>query len=96
MQNISERASPAGYIPFDKWLAGYGRTRQTGHRWRKQIPWLNDACISLMGRLYITAAAAQRFQELAAAGELRRYIHPLPPLQRGPKAGRKAKTKAAP
>jgi hypothetical protein len=73
------------WIPFEHWLRQFGRTRQTGHRWMQELPWLKAETINILGRLYISAAGARRFVELAAAGQLAGRHNPLPPPPRGPK-----------
>jgi hypothetical protein len=73
-------AAPEQWIPFDDWLSQFGRTRQTGHRWRQQLPWLKVR--NILGRVYISATSARRFSELAAAGELAIHHTPPPPRVR--------------
>jgi hypothetical protein len=55
-------------IPFDDFLRQYGRTRDTGYRWRKRLPWLDVK--NIFGRLYISLASVRRFEEMASRGEL--------------------------
>jgi hypothetical protein len=85
MKPYASRADPPKWIPFEQFCAQFGRTRQIGHRWMQQLPWLKAESLTILGRLYISAAGAQRFTELATAGQLRGrgYVPPAPP--RGPK-----------
>ena len=72
--------SPNGidqWIPFENWLSQFGLTRQTGFRWRRVLPWMEVQ--NIMGRVYISAASAQRFSELAAAGKLAGRFNPAGP-----------------
>lgn len=79
-----DAAATEQWIPFDLWLSQFGRTRQTGFRWRKELPWLEVR--NIMGRVYISVASARRFSELASAGELPgRHKTPPPPPVRGAK-----------
>ena len=80
----SDRDAPvlaAKRIPFEVFLNQYGRTRATGHRWRRLLPWLD--VLNIFGRLYITVASVRRFEEMASRGEL--AIHMRPPQARGRK-----------
>ena len=74
-----KKAPNAERIPFETWVASYGRTRQTGHRWRQQLPWLAAEITNIMGRLYISEAGARKFEEMAAAGKLATRHSPPPP-----------------
>jgi hypothetical protein len=85
MKPYTSRADPPKWIPFEQFCAQFGRTRQTGHRWMQELPWLKAETINILGRLYISAAGAQRFLELAAARQLAGRYAPLPPPPRGPK-----------
>jgi hypothetical protein len=78
-------AAAEQWIPFEHWLRQFGRTRQTGHRWMQELPWLKAETINIPGRLYISAAGARRFVEPAAAGQLAGRHNPPPPPPRGPK-----------
>lgn len=62
-------------IPFDAFLKQYGRSRACGRLWRQRMPWLDVK--NIFGRLYISLASVQRFEEMAARGELAIY-HPQP------------------
>jgi hypothetical protein len=77
-------------IPFDDFLRQYGRTRETGFRWRKRLPWLDVK--NIFGRLYISLASVRRFEEMAARGELSTFgPKPQPRRRRGrsPRASQK-------
>ena len=81
-------SSPVARIPYENFLRQYGRTRATGHRWRRLLPWLDD--INIFGRLYISTESARRFEEAASRGEL--AIHMRPPARPTAKrASRKVK-----
>ena len=91
--NPPEASNPpngiAEWIPFENWLSQFGRTRQTGFRWRKVLPWMEVR--NIMGRVYISAASARRFSELAAAGKLAGRFNPAgPPHTVAKKAARLA------
>jgi hypothetical protein len=67
---------PAGdLIAFNQWLEGIDRTRATGHRWRKQFPWLTT--INIFGKLYIRRTTIEEFERRAIAGEFKRDIYPV-------------------
>jgi hypothetical protein len=76
-------------IPFDTFLKEYGRTRATGHEWRRRLPWLDVK--NIFGRLYISLDSVRRFEEMAARGELAVY-RPAPEPRR---RRRPSKQKAA-
>ena len=79
---------PAGdLIAFNQWLEGIDRTRATGHRWRKQFPWLKT--INIFGKLYIQRTTIEEFEQRAFAGEFERDIHPMAALL--PQQGRPRK-----
>jgi hypothetical protein len=61
-------------VSFDVWLESLDRTRATGHRWRKQFPWLKT--INVFGKLYIHRKTIEEFEQRASAGEFKRDIHP--------------------
>jgi hypothetical protein len=61
-------------VPFHDWLEGMGRTRATGHRWRREFPWLK--VINIFGKLYISRETIAEFERRAFAGELARDIKP--------------------
>lgn len=73
-------------IPFETFLKRYGRTRATGHRWRRLLPWMD--VLNIFGRLYISAASIQRFEEMASRGELAIHMRPPPPRGRKGKSAR--------
>jgi hypothetical protein len=76
-------------IPFEHFLKQFGRTRATGHRWRRLLPWLEVQ--NIFGRLYISLASVQRFEEMAARGELAVRMGPPPGRGRKGKSARAAK-----
>jgi hypothetical protein len=80
-----ETNTPNPRIPFDAFLKQYGRTRATGNRWRRLLPWLDIT--NIFGRLYISVASVKRFEEMAARGELAVDIRPPKP------SGRKSSAK---
>ena len=96
MKETAMPAAPPLRIPFDAFLKRYGRTRATGHRWRRLLPWLEVQ--NIFGRLYISLASVQRFEEMASRGELAvQWRLPQPPRRKGrplrhkePNAARKA------
>jgi hypothetical protein len=55
-------------IPFEAFVKRFGRTRATGWRWRKMLPWLDIT--NVFGRNYISLESVRRFEELAAQGKL--------------------------
>jgi hypothetical protein len=61
-------------VPFYGWLEEIGRCRGTGHRWRKDYPWLK--VINVFGRLYISRETIADFERRALSGELARDIKP--------------------
>jgi hypothetical protein len=67
-------------VPFYDWLKQYGRTRATGHRWRRLLPWLDVQ--NIFGRLYISIESVRRFEEAASRGELAIYLRPPEPRRR--------------
>jgi hypothetical protein len=71
---ISVQPSASNVVPFHGWLEEMGRTRATGHRWRKEHPWLKT--INIFGKLYISRAMIAEFERRAVAGELARDIKP--------------------
>jgi hypothetical protein len=76
-QSVTPDNKPAGSIePFIGWLEGMGKTRQTGHRWCKQFPWMEDGIVNIFGRLYIKKATILEFERRAMAGEFHRDITP--------------------
>ena len=83
-------------VSFDKFLRSYGKTRQTGHRWRRLMPWLDAAIVNVFGRLYLPIEAVQKFEEMAAAGQLAIHLRPPPPPPKGPRGPRGRKTKSQP
>jgi hypothetical protein len=66
--------NPTDLISFDKWLKGLGRTRTTGHRWRRKWPWLKT--INIFGRVYVSRQVIEEFERRARAGEFERDVHP--------------------
>ena len=95
MQNIPTDPAPetpALLVPWDKFLGNYGRSRQSGARWRRELPWLDKSLINVLGRLYLPSEVARQFHELATAGKLALVLRVPPPPPRGPrKRNRKAK-----
>jgi hypothetical protein len=76
-QSSVTESKPSGNItPFFDWLKELNKTRSTGHRWRQELPWLNDGIINISGRLYIRRETIAEFERRAAAGEFRRNIAP--------------------
>jgi hypothetical protein len=71
-------ATAGDLIAFDLWLKTLNRTRATGHRWRRQFPWLNDGVINVFGKLYVKRQTIEEFYERASAGEFERDIRPNP------------------
>jgi hypothetical protein len=61
-------------VSFDVWLGSLDRTRATGHRWRKQFPWLT--VLNIFGKLYVTRDSIAEFERRALAGEFQRDIRP--------------------
>ena len=59
-------------VSFDQWTRSLNRTRATGHRWRKQFPWL--ATTNVFGKLYILRKTIEEFERRALAGEFQRDI----------------------
>ncbi|MET0502560.1 MAG: hypothetical protein ABW172_13630 [Candidatus Binatia bacterium] len=75
---VSHIQNTAGNLfAYDAWLRGLGRTRATGHRWRKQFPWLKT--VNILGKIYISRETIAEFERRALAGEFKRSIHPTPP-----------------
>jgi hypothetical protein len=66
--NPISSSPPPTRIPYEAFLKQYGRTRATGHRWRRLLPWLDVK--DILGRLYISIESVRRFEEMAARGEL--------------------------
>lgn len=61
-------------VPFYGWLEEMGRTRATGHRWRKNYDWLK--VVNIFGKLYISRETIAEFERRALAGELAKDIRP--------------------
>jgi hypothetical protein len=61
-------------VAFDGWIKSLGRTRATGHRWRKTLPWLR--VINIFGKNYISRETIAEFERRARAGEFKRDVHP--------------------
>jgi hypothetical protein len=59
---------------FDTWLLSLNRTRSTGHRWRKQFPWLK--VVNVCGKNYITRETIEDFERRATSGELAKDLRP--------------------
>ncbi len=74
MSDQSVSAPISSLVPYGKWLEEIGKTRATGHRWRKR-KWIE--VLNLSGRLYLSRAEIQRFEERAAAGEFSK-VHKTP------------------
>jgi hypothetical protein len=71
-----ENQSAGNLACFHGWLNGLHRTRGTGHRWRKELPWLEAGIVNVYGRLYITKETIAEFERRALAGELAKDIKP--------------------
>lgn len=66
---------PAGnLVSFHSWIKGLDRTRATGHRWRKEYPWLNEGVVNIFGKNYISRDTIAEFERRALAGELAKDI----------------------
>ena len=52
--------NPSDLVSFDGWLKSLGRTRTTGHRWRKKFPWLTVT--NIFGKNYISRHVIAEFQ----------------------------------
>jgi hypothetical protein len=63
-------------VSFDVWIQTLNRTRATGHRWRRQLPWLKT--VNIFGKLYIRRATIEEFERRASAGEFQRDFRPNP------------------
>jgi hypothetical protein len=61
-------------VAFDPWIQCLNRIRATGHRWRKQFPWLKS--VNIFGRLYICRKTIEEFERPALAGEFQKDIRP--------------------
>ena len=71
----AEEIQPVGkLVSFHGWIGELNRTRATGHRWRKEYPWLK--VVNIFGKLYITRETIAEFERRALAGELARDIKP--------------------
>jgi hypothetical protein len=68
--------NPSDLVPFDSWIKSLGRTRATGHRWRKKFSWLEAGIVNIFGKNYISRAVIAEFERRAAAGEFSRDVHP--------------------
>jgi hypothetical protein len=60
-------------VSFHSWLDELPRTRATGHRWRKEYPWLK--VVNVFGKLYISRDMIAEFERRAMAGELAKDIN---------------------
>ena len=72
---LVQSAAASNVVPFHGWLEELGRTRATGHRWRKQYPWLK--VINIFGKLYISRDTIADFERRAITGELAKDIKPV-------------------
>jgi hypothetical protein len=72
----SARQAASGIVPFQAWLDELTKTRATGHRWRKEYPWLNEGIVNVFGKLYIRRETIAEFERRALAGELAKEIKP--------------------
>lgn len=61
-------ANASNYVSFYRWLNEIGRTKSTGHRWRKMWPWLR--VVNVQGKLMISRETIAEFERRAEAGEL--------------------------
>ena len=57
------------------------------------MPWLDAAIVNIMGRSYLPIEAAQKFEDMARAGQLAIYLRPPPP-PKGPRGPRRRKANA--
>jgi hypothetical protein len=65
--------NPAGnLVSFYGWINELNRTRATGHRWRREYPWLK--VVNIFGKLYISRDTIAEFERRALAGELAKEI----------------------
>jgi hypothetical protein len=80
MHELKSQIEPTAgdLVSFDLWLGSLNRTRATGHRWRRKLPWLKT--INVFGKLYIRRTTIEEFERRAAAGEFQRDIRPQPNL----------------
>ena len=78
MQQVKSQIQPAtgDLVSFDLWLKDMNRVEATGHRWRRQLPWLKT--VNIFGKLYIHRKTIEEFEHRAAAGEFQRDIRPNP------------------
>ena len=77
MNTIGGNENPAGeLVAFDSWIRGMGRTRATGHRWRKRFGWLEAGIVNIFGKNYIDRATIEEFERRARTGEFSRDVHP--------------------
>jgi hypothetical protein len=56
---------PGNLTSYDAWLDSLSRTRSTGHRWRREFPWLNEGIVNVFGKLYITKETIVEFERRA-------------------------------
>jgi hypothetical protein len=89
MQQPTSQLQPTAgdLVSFDRWIGSLNRTRATGHRWRRQFPWLKT--INIFGKLYIRRKTIEEFERRAMAGEFKRDIHPMPVILPHPGRPRK-------
>jgi hypothetical protein len=67
-------APASNLVAYEEWLQAMGRTRPTGWRWRKQLPWFKT--VNIYGKKYLTREMIAEFERRAIAGELSKDIHP--------------------
>ena len=75
---------PSNLVSFDAWLSSLAKTRTTGFRWRKELPWLR--VIRIFGRLYISRDTIAEFERRALDGEFQKQMRPA----EAPEAAKKA------
>ena len=61
-------------VAFDSWIKSLNKTRVTGHRWRRQFPWLKT--VNIFGRLYISRDTIADFERRALDGEFEKQMRP--------------------
>jgi hypothetical protein len=91
MQQATSQLQPTAgdLVSFDQWIRSLNRTRATGHRWRRQFPWLETT--NILGKLYIRRKTIEEFERRAIAGEFKKDIHPMAALLPQPRRPRKKK-----
>ena len=68
----ASKETPLGNLfSFDAWLEGIDKTRTTGWRWRKEGI---VSTINIFGKLYITRAEIERFEQKAMSGGFHKEV----------------------